>query len=73
MKFQWLIVYVGDYGRREGGGLRLKAHYEHNKPVKYECWVEGDKIEKCEKSLDFDYLDYKYGLDDMSGDIGLNF
>lgn len=63
MRLQKLTVYAGDYGRRKGGGLRLYAHHEHNRPVGYECWVEGYQIE-CGDHVDVDYLGW-YDMDDI--------
>ena len=47
-KLQHMTLYAGDYGREEGGGMRIAAHYEHNRPVKFDCSVAEDGVEDCQ-------------------------
>ena len=60
-KLQHLTLYAGDYGREEGGGLRVFAHKEHNRPVKFECGVAEDASGCCKgwigRSVDDGYDD----------------
>ena len=41
-------MYAGNYGRKEGGRLRVVAHYEHNRPVEIDCRLEEENVEICE-------------------------
>ncbi|MCJ1281074.1 hypothetical protein MMC26_000392 [Xylographa opegraphella] len=47
MKLQHVTMYVGDFERRQGGGLRHEAHNEHNRPMRFDCWVEEGGLERC--------------------------
>ncbi len=47
-KLQYITLYTGDYGSEEGGGLRIGAHFEYNRPVKFDCRIEKD-VEVCEE------------------------
>lgn len=66
-KLQHVTLYAGDYGREEGGGLRVVAHYEHNRPVKFDCNVEEDGVEICEGWIGRNVDD---GYEDPSDDDG---
>ena len=65
VKLRNLTMYVGDFERREGGGMRYPAHDEHNRPMRYECWVEEDWLERCTGVQEWNFL-YE---DDTSGSV----
>lgn len=48
-KLRHLTIYAGDWGRREGGGLRIADHYDHNRPAKFVCNAEESGLEICKK------------------------
>ncbi|MCJ1418571.1 hypothetical protein MMC32_004919 [Xylographa parallela] len=56
MKLQNVVMYVGDFERREGGGMRYPAHDEHNKPMRYECWLEKGNVEICNEVREWSFL-----------------
>ncbi|MCJ1398349.1 hypothetical protein MMC11_001547 [Xylographa trunciseda] len=56
MTLQNLTMYTGDFERREGGGLRMDNHDEYNRPMRYECWVEADGLEKCKGDREWSFL-----------------
>ena len=68
-KLQQLTLIAGDYGRQEGGGFIIHSHYEHNRPLRYQCYVDEHDVEFCDgdsqkNSLDGhddDYFDYSEG------------
>jgi hypothetical protein len=55
-KLQNITFFAGDFGRRDGGGLRLIPHYEWNRPVRYDCWME-ENIIKCTGQHDIHFGD----------------
>ena len=58
-RLRTLTLYAGDYGRTEGGGLRVPFQDDQNKPVRYDCWVEKHGLEVCnERKL---YGHYEFG------------
>ncbi|MCJ1380635.1 hypothetical protein MMC17_003743 [Xylographa soralifera] len=64
VKLQNLTMYIGNFERREGGGLRYPAHDEYNTPMRYECWVEDDGLERCTGVHDYSSL---YDEDETPG------
>ncbi len=65
-KLQHVTLYAGDYGREEGGGLRIVAHREHNRPVKFDCRVEKD-VEVCEGWFGRTVDDFPFDPSDEDG------
>ncbi|KAH8689894.1 hypothetical protein BGW36DRAFT_307061 [Talaromyces proteolyticus] len=60
-KLQNVTFFAGNFGRQEGGGLRIDPHYEWNKPARYDCWMEEDII-KCTGQHDIDLDDEDFLL-----------
>jgi hypothetical protein len=58
-KLQNVTFFAGDFGRREGGGMRLIPHYEWNTPIRYDCWME-ESIIKCIGQHDIDFYGEDY-------------
>lgn len=55
-KLRNVTISAGDFRRRVGGGLRFIPHYEWNKPVRYDCWMEENMI-KCTGQHDIHFGD----------------
>ncbi|KAJ9666605.1 hypothetical protein H2201_003264 [Coniosporium apollinis] len=60
---QTLTLYAGDHGRQEGGGLRIPFHYEHPKPIKFKCWVDGNGTEECNGRVGDWWDSMRYGVE----------
>ena len=63
-KLKTVTVYAEDYGRREGGGMRMQPHYEYNHPVKLTCLIEGGNVEIRQSDPD----DLDWDMDEVQGD-----
>jgi hypothetical protein len=50
-KLEKVSLYVGDYDRREGGGMRIESYDDKSlRPIHYECSLQGDsRVEICDR------------------------